>query len=103
MPIPLPPTLRAAYQQALAALRVGNAGSAEQQLRAIQAAAPGEANSLRLLGAALLAQGKTAPAIETLEQAVDAAPEEPLARVELARACRAAGRLETARELLRHV
>ena len=103
MQVPLPPKLRAAYQQALTALRMGNAGSAERQLQAIQAAAPGEANSLRLLGAALLAQGKTAPAIETLERAVAAAPEEPLARVELARACRAGGRLETARELLRGV
>jgi tetratricopeptide (TPR) repeat protein len=103
MQLPLPPTLRAAYLQALAALRMGNAASAERQLQAIQAAAPGEANSLRLLGAALLAQGKTAPAIETLERAVAATPEEPLARVELARACRAAGRLETARELLRRV
>ncbi len=103
MQVPLPPKLRAAYQQALMALRMGNAGSAERQLQAIQTAAPGEANSLRLLGAALLAQGKTAPAIDTLEQAVAAAPGEPLARVELARASRAAGKLERARELLRVV
>jgi len=73
MQVPLPPTLRVAYQQALTALRMGNAGSAERQLQAIQAVAPGEASSLRLLGAALLAQGKTAPAIETLERAVAAA------------------------------
>ncbi len=65
----LPAELRAAYQEALMALRMGRAGSAERQLQAIQAAAPGEATSLRLLGAALLAQGKVQPAIESLEKA----------------------------------
>jgi len=100
---PLPPKLRDAYRQALTALRMGNAGSAERQLQAIQAAAPGEAGSLQLLGAALLAQGKIAPAIETLERAVAAAPDEPLARVELARAYRQGDRLEAARELLRRL
>ena len=50
--------LRAAYGQALATLRTGRAATAERQLRAIQAAAPGELNSLHLLGVALLVQGK---------------------------------------------
>ena len=93
--------LRAAYGAALVALRMGRAGSAERQLQAIQAAAPGEATSLRLLGAALLAQGKVEPAIESLEKAVAAEPMSSSARVDLARAYHQAGRLEAARELLR--
>ena len=61
---------RAAYAQALAALRAGRAKTAELQLRAIQAAAPGEVNSLRLLGQACSHQDKVAAAVETLERAV---------------------------------
>ena len=95
--------LRAAYQQALLSLRLGRAETAEQQLRAIQEAAPGEVNSLRLLGVALLAQGKINPSIEVLERAVAAAPGFLLAQVDLARACRQGGRLEAARERLRAV
>lgn len=95
--------LRTAYGQALAALRLGRAETAERQLRAIQAAAPGEVNSLRLLGLALLAQKKVKPAIETLERAVAAAPEFPHARTDLARAYREDGRLSEAREELRRV
>ena len=72
---PLQAQMRAAYGPALAALRAGRAKTAERQLRAIQAAAPGEVNSLRLLGVALLEQDKVAPAIETLERAVAAAPD----------------------------
>jgi len=55
--------MRAAYSAALAALRTGRPEAAERQLRAIQAAAPGEVNSLRLLGVALLAQGMRAPTL----------------------------------------
>lgn len=95
--------LRAAYGQALAALRMGRAESAERQLRAIQAAAPGEVNSLRLLGAALLAQGKVQSAIETLERAVNTAPNFAHARTDLARAYREDGRLDAARQELRRV
>ncbi len=94
---------RAAYAQALAALRAGRAKTAELQLRAIQAAAPGEVNSLRLLGQALLAQDKVLDAVETLERAVAAAPDFPLARTDLARAYRCDGRLELAREQLQRV
>ena len=99
----LPTELRAAFQQALTALRMGNAGSAERQSQAIQARAPGDANCLWLLGAALLAQGKVEPAIDALERAAAAAPDWPPARVELARAYRQNGRLAAARELLRRV
>jgi len=95
--------LRAAYSQALQALRMGHAETAERQLRALQATAPGDVNSLRLLGAALLAQDKVAGAIETLEGVVAAAPNFWHARTDLARAYRAAGRAEAAREELRAV
>jgi len=95
--------LRAAYGSALAALREGRAETAERQLRSIQAANPGEVNSLRLLGAALLAQDKVASAVETLERAVAAAPNFAQARTDLARAYRQEGRLELAREQLRQV
>jgi tetratricopeptide (TPR) repeat protein len=95
--------LRSAYAQALAALRTGRAETAERQLRAIQAATPGEVNSLRLLGLALLAQGKLEPAIETLERALTAAPDFAHARADLARAYREAGRLAAARTELQRV
>ncbi len=90
--------LRAAYTQALTALRLGSAATAERELRAIQAKAPGEVNSLRLLGVALLNQDKVAAAIETLEHSVAAAPHFWAARTDLARAYRAGGRLQAARE-----
>jgi len=95
--------LRAAYTQALAALRTGRAESAERQLRAIQAAAPGDVNSLRLLGVALLAQGKLESAIQALERAVATAPDFAHARTDLARAYREAGRLQAARSELQRV
>jgi tetratricopeptide (TPR) repeat protein len=95
--------LRAAYAQALTALRAGRAETAERQLRAIQDAAPGEVNSLHLLGLALLMQKKIKPAIEMLERAVVAAPEFVQARTGLARAYREDGRLSQAREELRRV
>jgi tetratricopeptide (TPR) repeat protein len=95
--------LRAAYTQAYADLRLGKSKSAEQQLRAIQAAAPGEVNSLRLLGVALLDQDKVSDAVETLERTVSAAPEFWLARTDLGRAYRSAGRLQQAREQLKQV
>lgn len=76
--------LREAYGQAAAALREGRAGTAERQLRALQKAAPGEINSLRLLGVALLAQDKVEEAVETLERTVAAAPGFAQARTDLA-------------------
>jgi tetratricopeptide (TPR) repeat protein len=95
--------LRRAYGEAWAALRAGRAATAERQLRAIQATAPGDVNSLRLLGVALLDQGKVSAAVETLERAVSAAPHFWHARTDLARAYRVAGRLETARGELQRV
>jgi tetratricopeptide (TPR) repeat protein len=95
--------LREAYAQALASLRAGRAETAERQLRAIQTAAPGDVNSLRLLGVALLDQDKVPDAIRTLERAVATAPHFWHARTDLARAYRRAGQLEAAREELRRV
>jgi tetratricopeptide (TPR) repeat protein len=95
--------LRRAYGEAWSALRAGRAATAERQLRAIQAAAPGDVNSMRLLGVALLDQGKVTVAIETLARAVSAAPHFWHARADLARAYRVAGRLEAAREELQRV
>ena len=89
--------MRAAYAEALTTLRLGRAATAERQLRAIQAAAPGDVNSLRLLGVALLDQDKTSAALETLEQVMLAEPEFADARVDLARAYRRAGQLARAR------
>jgi tetratricopeptide (TPR) repeat protein len=95
--------LRAAYAEALAALRSGRVESAERQLRAIQAAAPGDVNSLRLLGVALLAQGRLEGAVQELERAVAAAPGFARARTDLARAYREMGRVQAAREELQRV
>ena len=95
--------MRAAYSQAYATLRMGQAATAEQQLRAIQVRAPGDVNSLRLLGVALLDQDKIGAAVETLERAVAAAPNFWHARADLARAYRREGRLEQARAELQRV
>lgn len=84
-------------------MRLGRAATAERQLRAIQAGVPGDVNSLRLLGVALLDQDKVSAAIETLERAVSAVPHFWPARTDLARAYRLAGRFEAAREELQKV
>ncbi len=97
------PNLRRAYDEAWSALRAGRAATAERQLRAIQATAPGDVNSMRLLGVALLDQDKIAAAVEILERAVACAPHFWHAHTDLARAYRAAGRPEEAREELRRV
>jgi len=95
--------LQAAYTEAFAMLKTGRAGTAERQLRAIQAVEPGEVNSLHLLGAALLYQGKVTEAIEVLERVRGARPDFWQARTDLARAYRAGERREEAREELRRV
>lgn len=95
--------LRAAYTEALALLRSGRSASAEQLLRDIQTAAPGDVNSLRLLGVAQLDQDKVPAAIATLERVVASAPQFWAARTDLARAYRKARRVEPAREQLRRV
>lgn len=96
-------TRRAAYDEAQAALRSGRAATAERQLRAIQENAPGDLDSLRLLGIALLDQEKLPAALETLEQVVASAPQFWAARTDLARAYRKTGRLQAARQELERV
>jgi tetratricopeptide (TPR) repeat protein len=95
--------LRAAYAEALALIRSGRFATAERHLRAVRASSPEDVNSARLLGVALLAQDKVGPALEVLEPTVARAPQFWLARMDLARALRAAGRLEEARAFLRQV
>ncbi len=95
--------LQAAYSEALALLKTGRAASAEQQLRAILAAGPGEARGLQLLGGALLYQDKVTEAIAVLERAVASRPDFWQARTDLARAYRSAGRREEARAELKRV
>jgi len=95
--------LRAACAEALTLLRLGRAASAESMLREIQRAAPGDVNSLRLLGVALLDQDKVSEALAALERAAGAAPQFWAARADLARAYRRAGRLEEARRELQQV
>ena len=95
--------LRAAYTEALTALRMGRAATAERQLRAIQVSAPGDVNSLRLLGASLLYQDKVAEALDILERVAAAAPQFWAARADLAHAYRASGKLEGALREVRAV
>jgi tetratricopeptide (TPR) repeat protein len=90
-------------RRAQAALRAGQAATAELWLRALEAKSPGEVECLWLLGAALLAQDKVTPAIETLERVLAARPDFDSARVDLARAHRRAGKVEPAREEVRRV
>jgi tetratricopeptide (TPR) repeat protein len=86
-----------------AALRAGQAATAEKQLRALEARFPGEVNCLWLLGISLLDQGKIAESVATLERVVTAASDFANARVDLARAYRRDGRADEAREQVRRV
>src|SRR5215472_2378704 len=99
--------LNAAFQERLrrahAALRAGQAATAERALRALEGESPGEANCLWLLGVALLDQGKAPESIAILERALAAAPDFAEARVDLARAYRRADRAAEARAEVRRV
>ncbi|MGH8252990.1 MAG: tetratricopeptide repeat protein, partial [Steroidobacteraceae bacterium] len=75
-----------------AALRTGRARTAEQALRALSAEAPADLNCQWLLGIALLDLGRPADSVAILEAVLRAAPSFANARVDLARAYRAAGR-----------
>ncbi len=86
-----------------AALRAGNAATAETRLRALERQFPGEVNCLWLLGVALLDQDKVAEALAMLERAARTAPDFANARVDLARALRRSGDLARAREEVRRV
>ena len=99
--------LNASFEERLrrahAALRAGQAATAERALRALEGEFPGEVNCLWLLGVALLDQGRTAASIESLERALAGAPDFAEARVDLARAYRGAGRADDARAEVRRV
>jgi tetratricopeptide (TPR) repeat protein len=101
------PHPQAAFEQSLrrahAALRTGQAASAEAWLRGLEAQRPGEVNCLWLLGAALLDQGKIPESIATLESVLARVPEFADARVDLARAYQRTGRAGEARAEVRRV
>jgi tetratricopeptide (TPR) repeat protein len=97
-----PTAFDARLRQARAALRAGQAATAEKWLRALEAESS-EVNCLWLLGVALLDQDKVGEAVAMLERAVRAAPGCADARVDLARACRSAGELVRARQEVRRV
>jgi predicted Zn-dependent protease len=90
-----------AYARALQILERGDASAAERELREIQRRWPGEVNSQRVLGLSLLAQGSNAEGIGLLEAVLAAAPDFAHVMVDLARAYRAQGRLQSAAALLR--
>jgi tetratricopeptide (TPR) repeat protein len=90
-------------RRAHAALRAGQAATAEKWLRALEAQAPGDVQCLWLLGVALLDQSRVAESLPVLEQALQRAPDFAEARVDLARACRRAGRAAEARGEVRRV
>jgi tetratricopeptide (TPR) repeat protein len=101
------PQLTAAFEERLrrahAALRAGQAASAERALRALEAELRGDARCRWLLAVALLDQGKVEESVAFLGPLVAAAPDFSEARVDLARAYRGAGRLAEARAEVRHV
>jgi tetratricopeptide (TPR) repeat protein len=90
-----------AYARAIELLQRGDAPGAERELRELQRRWPGEVNSQRVLGLALLALGKNSEGVAVLEAVVAAAPGFAHAAVDLARAYRAQGRLQPAAEVLR--
>jgi tetratricopeptide (TPR) repeat protein len=103
MNTPQPRSLQEGRQRAHAALRAGRAATAERLLRALEAQFPGEVNCQWLLGVALLDQDKVAESVALLESVLARAPGFADARVDLARACRRAGRAAQAREEVRRV
>jgi tetratricopeptide (TPR) repeat protein len=98
-----PAGFEASRRQAHAALRAGQAATAERWLRALEAQAPGEVNCLWLLGVALLDQDKLPESIATLERVLARVPDFANARVDLARAYRRDSRAAQARAEVRRV
>src|SRR3569833_3005112 len=90
-------------RQAHAALRAGQAATAERWLRSQEEQFPSEINLLWLLGAAALDQGRTAVSRSLLEAVLDRAPDFAEARIDLTRACRADHQPVRAREEVRRV
>ena len=88
---------------ARAILRAGDYRRAERILRALEPETAQRPAHEHLLGVALLGLGRPAAAIDILERATTAAPELAAARVDLARAYRAAGRHSDAHAAVRGV
>ncbi len=86
-----------------AVLRSGRALTAERALRALLHEHPHDLTGHWLLGVALLDQGNTAESRALLEHAVRMAPDFVDARIDLARADRASGRLAESRAHVRRV
>ncbi len=98
-----PTPLAVNLERAHAALRAGQAASAERLLRALAQDYPQDPNLQWLLGAALLYQDQATAAFTLLAPLVERFPQFMSARVELARALRADGRPQEAREQVRRV
>jgi predicted Zn-dependent protease len=98
---PHDPWFERTYGAALAALERGDSRAAELPLRAIQARRPGEINSLRVLGVALLAQGRPQEALEALERTIRSAPDFAHAWEDLGVAYLSALRFEDAEQALK--
>ncbi|HSY05973.1 MAG TPA: sulfotransferase [Steroidobacteraceae bacterium] len=99
----VPGALEESRRRAHAALRAGQAATAERMLRALEARFPGEVNCQWLLGVALLDQDKVGESVASLESVLARVPDFASARVDLARAYRRAGRATQAREEVRRV
>jgi tetratricopeptide (TPR) repeat protein len=90
-------------RRAQAALRAGQAATAERMLRALVAERAAEPRCERLLACALLDQDKVAESIALLERLLERVPDFADARVDLARAYRRDGRAALARGEVRKV
>jgi tetratricopeptide (TPR) repeat protein len=98
-----PAAFEESRRRAHAALRAGQAATAERALRQLLQHSPGNANCEWLLGAALLDQEQLPESIATLERLLELAPEFAEARVDLARAYQRDGRAAQARLQVRRV
>ncbi|HEY1492411.1 MAG TPA: sulfotransferase, partial [Steroidobacteraceae bacterium] len=98
-----PTSLVNTLNQARAALLAGRAATAEKLLRAQAAQHAADPNLQWLLAGALLYQEQPAAARALLETLLQRAPQFTEARVDLARALRAEGRAQEAREQVRRV
>lgn len=102
-PAPVPPTpaARAALMRGLASHKAGDLSGAETAYREAAAAAPGWADPLVNLGAALRSQGRKPERLDVLQRAVDIAPDNADALNNYGNALRDAGRLDEAIEAYR--
>src|SRR5579872_2457109 len=98
-----PATFDERLHRAHAALRAGQAATAERMLRALTSERPAEPRCEWLLAAALLDLDKPGESIAILRPLLGRAPELSEARVDLARALRRQGLRTQAREEVRRV